>query len=141
MLQKIKQIQKPDFLGISASFLCIVHCALYPLVVSLGIFMKTASVKPRYFGSKYQHTHIGWHWLDYIFVALAIWAVLNAVKNTHSDFIKIGLWTSLTVFSFAILLHHQFVWMYFLSISASISLVIFHILNWKNYNKCNYHDK
>lgn len=143
MLQKSKrlQFQKPDFVGISASFLCMVHCAVYPLIVSLGVFVRTSSDSPRYFGTKYQHIHSGWYWLDYIFVALAIWAVFNATKNTHSDFIKIGLWASLTVFSFSILLHHQFEGMFFLSFSASLLLVIFHILNLKSYKICNFGNK
>lgn len=143
MLQISKRIhiQKPDLIGISASFLCMVHCTVYPLIVSLGVFVKGPGNPPRHFGTKYQHTHSVWHWLDYIFIAFAIWAVINAVKNTHSDFIKIGLWASLTVFCFAILFHDRFDWMFFVSLSASFSLVIFHILNWKNYKTCNSYNK
>jgi hypothetical protein len=143
MLQKLKgmKIPKPDFVGISASFLCMVHCLAYPLIISLGLLVKGPESSPRHFGAKYQHVHLGWYWLDYVFVTLAIWAVVNAAKNTHSDFIKIGLWLSVTVFSFAILLHHRVEWMFFVSLTASLSLLIFHILNLKNYKIANYHNK
>lgn len=143
MLHKIKNFQtlKPDFVGISASLLCMVHCTFYPFLISLGILMKATDTGPRYFGTKYQHAHIGWHWIDYLFVAMAIWAVFNAVKSTHSYFIKIGLWASVTVFSFAILLHHLSESMLYVSLSASLVLLIFHILNWKNDKNYKFYNK
>lgn len=139
MLHKLKNFpaQVSDAIGVSASFLCIVHCLALPVLMSFGIFVQIGSNGPRHFGLKYQHAHFGWHRLDVLFVAIALWAVYVTVKNTHSLLIKIGLWCSLTVFSFATLLHDKFYGMYFVSFAASMMLIIFHILNWKYYKNIN----
>jgi chromate transport protein ChrA len=130
MLQIIKKLssQSADILGISASLLCMIHCLAFPVMISLGYIFK--------FSDDHDHVHEHWHWMDYFFVFLAIWAVYNAAKNTHSKRIKIALWIAVLFFSIAILLHDINPFMIVISIGASLALVIIHIINWKYHKKC-----
>ncbi|WP_194972481.1 MerC domain-containing protein [Aquiflexum lacus] len=130
MLQIIKKLssQSADILGISASLLCMIHCLAFPVMISLGYIFK--------FSDDHDHVHEHWHWMDYFFVILAIWAVYNAAKNTHSKRIKIALWIGVLFFSIAILLHDLNPFMIVISIVASLALLIIHIINWKYHKNC-----
>lgn len=130
MLQIIRRFstQSADMLGISASVLCMVHCLAFPVMISLGYLVK--------FSDDHGHAHEHWHWMDYFFIVIAIWAVYNAAKNTHSKRIKIALWTAVLIFSIAILLHELNPLMIVISIVASLSLLIIHIINWKYHKNC-----
>ncbi|WP_373523509.1 MerC domain-containing protein [Aquiflexum sp.] len=130
MLQIIRKLssQSADMLGISASVLCMIHCMAMPVMISLGYIFK--------FSEDHDHAHEHWHWMDYFFVILAVWAVYNAAKNTHFMRIKIALWIAVSIFSVAILLHDLNPLMIVLSISASLSLVLIHIINWKYHKRC-----
>ncbi len=133
MLQVIKRIssQSADMLGVSASVLCLIHCLAFPMMISMGFI----------FGHDEHHDHaqghIHWHWMDFLFVFLAVWAVINAVKSTNSKAIKIALWSAVTFFSVGVLLHDVYEWMIYISLLSSIALVIIHIINWKFHRKCN----
>lgn len=132
MLQIIKKLssQSADIMGISASVLCMIHCMAFPVMISLGYMVKYSD------DHGHSHDHIHWHWMDYFFIVLAIWAVFNAGKNTHSKRIKIALWTAVGIFSIAILLHEWNPIMIGISIAASVALIIIHIINWKYHNNC-----
>ncbi|MDO9551035.1 MerC domain-containing protein [Rhodonellum sp.] len=129
MLQVIKRLsaQSADVLGISASLLCMVHCLAFPLFISVGYIFQH--------GEEPGHDH--WHFVDYLFIGLALWAVFHASKNTQSKGIKIALWIAVIVFSISVSLHDLAPWMVFVSVASSLALVIFHILNWKFHRKCN----
>lgn len=129
MLQVIKRLsaQSSDALGISASLLCMVHCLAFPLFISMGYIFQQGE----------EHGHDHWHWVDYLFIGLAFWAVFHTSKNTQSKGIKIALWIAVSVFSIAVFLHNLTPWMGFVSVASSLILVIVHILNWKFYGKCN----
>lgn len=155
MLHYIKRLsnRSADFLGISASFLCMIHCLAIPVLVSMGYFLHSGTQHNHahgmgvfhYWGHQdHNHEHGGfhfhWHSMDYIFVILALVAVYHAAKNTQSKEIKIGLWTAVSIFSIAILLHEWNAWMIWVSLSASIALIIIHILNWNYHKKCKIKD-
>jgi hypothetical protein len=129
MLQVIKRLSvlSADAFGISASLLCMVHCLAFPLVISMGYIFQNPG----------EQGHIHWHWVDYLFIGLALWAVFHSSKNTQSKGIKIALWIAVSVFSISVLLHDLTSWMVFISVSASMILVIVHIINWKFHRKCN----
>ena len=135
MLQVIKRIssQSADLIGISASVLCLIHCLVFPVLISAGFIFGHDD----HAGHDHVHAHVHWHWMDFLFVALAIWAVISAVKSTQSRNIKIALWLAVTIFSVGVLLHDVFSWMIFVSLIASVALVIIHIVNWKFHRKCN----
>lgn len=130
MLQTIRKLssQSADMLGISASVLCMIHCLAFPVMISLGYLVN--------FSDDHDHSHEHWHWMDYFFVILAVWAVYNAAKNTHSMRIKIALWIAVFIFSIAILLHELNPYMIVISIAASLILLIIHIINWKYHKRC-----
>lgn len=134
MLQRIKRVsaQSADFMGISASILCLIHCLAFPVLISLGFIFSPVDNHTH----EHDHVHFDWHWMDFLFVALAIWAVYNAVKSTQSKSIKIALWIAVSIFSVGVLLHDVFSWMLYISLLASIGLVIIHIINWKYHRKC-----
>ncbi len=128
MLQILRNItsRSADLLGISASVLCMIHCMVFPVFISLGFIFQH--------GEEHDHDH--WHFLDYIFIALAVWAVFTATKNTNSNGIKIGLWTAVSIFAVGVALHDWNPWMVIVSFAASVELLIIHILNWKFHKKC-----
>lgn len=134
MLQIIKRIssQSADMMGISASVLCMIHCLVFPVLISFGYMARYSGEHEHEHG----HDHFHWHWMDYFFIILAIWAVFNAAKNTHSKRIKIALWTAVLIFSVAILLHEWNSWMIAVSVLASLALIIIHIINWKYHKNC-----
>ncbi|MCH7403456.1 MerC domain-containing protein [Belliella kenyensis] len=136
MLQKLKRLssKSADLMGISASLLCMIHCLAIPVMISLGFIFGHDDHSHH---DHDHHIHFHGHWMDFIFVALAIWAVLNASKTTHSKGIKIALYIAVTIFSVAVLLHESISWMIYVSLIASLSLVIVHIINWKFHRKCN----
>jgi cell division protein FtsW (lipid II flippase) len=134
MLQNIKKLsnRSADMMGISASVLCMIHCLAFPVMISLGYMVKYSDTHDH----DHDHEHFHWHWMDYFFIALAIWAVYNAAKNTHSKRIKIALWIAVIIFSIAILLHEWNPVMIAVSIAASLALIIIHIINWKYHKNC-----
>jgi hypothetical protein len=128
MLQNIKRISAStaDLMGISASVLCLIHCLAFPLLISFGFF----------FGAMDEHGHEHWHWLDYLFIGMAIIAVFFAAKNAHNYWIKVALWITVLLFSGAVLLHEDYPQMLFVSATLSIVLALIHTINWKNHRKC-----
>lgn len=143
MLQVIKRlsIPKADFLGMSASVLCMIHCLALPLFISLGFVVKSMDGHAGHHHHDHDHGHFhihwDWHMLDYVFVALALWAVYQASKQAASRAIKIALWMSVSIFSVAILLHDLNEYMLLVSLFASLGLFITHVINWRSHKKCN----
>jgi hypothetical protein len=135
MLQRIRRIsfQSADIMGISASILCMIHCLAFPVLISAGFIFSPVD----HHIHEYDHLHFDWHWIDFLFVAFAIWAVYNAAKSTQSKSIKIALWVAVSIFSMGVMFHDVFHWMLYLSLMGSISLVVIHIINWKFHGKCN----
>ncbi|MFC0655006.1 MerC domain-containing protein [Mongoliitalea lutea] len=143
MLQVIKRlsIPKADFLGMSASVLCMIHCLAVPLFVSLGFIVKNMDGHAGHHHHDHEHGyfhfHWDWHMLDYLFILLALVAVFQASKQANSRAIKLALWMSVSIFSVAILLHDLHNSMLFVSLGASLALFGTHIVNWKTHKKCN----
>ncbi|AFL82680.1 MerC mercury resistance protein [Belliella baltica DSM 15883] len=137
MLQRIKRIstQSADLMGISASLLCLIHCLVFPVFISLGFIFSPS--ENHIHDHNHEHVHFDWHILDYLFILLAIWAVYNAVKSTQSKSIKIALWIAVSIFSIGVILHEIFDWMIIISFLSSVGLVIIHVINWKFHRKCN----
>jgi len=117
MLQILKNISfiKSDIIGISASFACIVHCLAAPALVSLGYVFNFSLVGQ-------------WHWLDYIFVGLAVIAVYFSSKNSNSKILKILFWTFAALFSVSILLHEWIAGMEIITLGSSLVLIFLHFL-------------
>ncbi|MBS9524945.1 MerC domain-containing protein [Litoribacter ruber] len=118
MLQKVKEIAllKSDILGMSASFVCMIHCISAPVIISMG-----------YFFNFYTHNHT----FDFVFFLLALVAVWLTNKSTQSVLIKVALWATVCLFGTSLFLHDFIQWMQYVSLVCSAILVSIHYLNWK----------
>ena len=119
-----------DYLGMSGSFLCLLHCIAPQLLMlgSVGLGLST------FFESE------SW---NLFFWATCFWAVWSAGKQSAFSQMKISLWLAFGIFSIGLgyeLLsgsHH------FISYIGSVSLIVAHTLNlikqnqWKNWLKTN----
>ena len=122
-MNQSKRVNYADWLGISASGLCLVHCALTPLIFT---------AKPLYYGmiGKQVHHHGAWAALDYVFLVLSFLAVWYSARNTPFTSLKWVLWGAWTVFAIGLLLESQHLAIgHWLMYVGSITLVIGHIKN------------
>lgn len=120
-LKKMKNtwlFKNSDLIGAWASFLCMVHCLVLPIIISLSVFS---------LGINHEH----WHALDYIFVGISLIAVLYASRRSNLTWIKAGLWITFGIFSFALLGHDLFPGLLWLSLGASLVLMALHLFNHK----------
>ena len=120
-------IRKYDSLGALASGLCMIHCIVTPfLFIASACTVSCCSATP-----------LWWQWIDYAFLGISLFAVINASKSTVNKFIKYGLWIS-WIGLFLFLLNAKFLW-FSLSINLkyipALSLVSLHIYNLR-FGKC-----
>ena len=120
-------IRKYDSLGALASRLCMIHCIATPfLFIASACTVSCCSTTP-----------LWWQWVDYAFLGISLFAVINASKSTVNKFIKYGLWIS-WIGLFLFLLNAKFLW-FSLSINLkyipALSLVSLHIYNLR-FGKC-----
>lgn len=114
-------IRKYDSLGALASGLCMIHCIATPfLFIASACTVSCCSATP-----------LWWQWIDYAFLGISLFAVINASKSSSNKFIKYGLWIS-WIGLFLFLLNAKFLW-FSLSINLkyipALSLVSLHIYN------------
>ncbi len=119
-----------DILGIIASGLCAIHCAITPL-----IFLSRPFFGPQV--AQHAHGNAFWASLDYVFLVLSLVAVWWSSKHTHFTLIKIGLWSAWFIFTIGLLseiFHYDFgMWMMY---AGSALLIIMHIWNYRYCNAC-----
>ena len=94
-----------DFLGVASSALCMVHCAVMPLVVVVA----------------------GWANLDYFFVFMSLIAVFWATRTITDSKKKMLFWLSWLIF--AIGLMGENIGIGFLGYIGSVGLIVLHFLN------------
>ncbi|MAJ45003.1 MAG: hypothetical protein CMF96_09720 [Candidatus Marinimicrobia bacterium] len=76
-----------------------------------------------------------WQWIDYVFLIVSFFAVMNSVKKSNSNFIKYALWTSW----FGLLLfviNAKFNFFYtseYIKFIPAFSLIALHLWNLKFY--------
>jgi hypothetical protein len=109
-----------DLIGLTSSFLCIVHCLVFPVLIALSYFSVSMEV--------FEH----WHALDYIFILLSFFAVRYAVSRTAKSAMKMAFWITFLVFSAALLAHEALPWMLLVSLSASLVLMVLHVINYRS---------
>lgn len=77
-------IIKIDYIGVSASFLCLLHCLASPLV----FIAKASSVH-------YDDiTPLWWISLDYVFLSISLYAVFQISKTQNNSWVLSFLWGS-----------------------------------------------
>jgi len=124
----VKKISSSDVLGITASGLCAIHCAITPLIfVAKPILENTSTI--------HSHSH-WWALFDLLFMVLSLFAVYYSSKQASSKTMKWLFWLAWMIFTVGLFfefIHVQFgIWlMYF----GSISLIVIHFKNHLNHQK------
>ncbi len=128
-LQKINS----DIIGVWASSLCAVHCAVTPL-----LFAAQAS-------AHYGHRAVGesglpWYWavLDWLFLLLAFVAIRYTSKQVVANWVKWGMWAAWSVIAAVILsetldlhiLSHAFMYV------GAFTLIGLHLYNHRQCRLC-----
>ena len=120
----------PDYLGMSGSFLCLLHCIAPQLLMlgSVGLGLST------FFESE------SW---NLFFWATCFWAVWSAGKQSVFIGMLISLWVAFAIFTFGLGYEILTGSHHFISYIGSVSLIVAHTLNlikqnhWKNWLKTN----
>nr|NKQ94605.1 MerC domain-containing protein [Escherichia coli] len=73
--------RKADYVGITGSVLCLIHCIATPMLLMSSRLLQTND-----------HLRIGYLSLDYIFVAVNIAAVYFATRHYASPGVRRSLW-------------------------------------------------
>lgn len=119
--------QRSDTLGSIASFLCLIHCLISPLLFAAqACSISCCAVAPMW-----------WSAIDFLFLAISLWAVWHSAQNTSKEWIKYALWLSWFGVFIAIANEKLQIFMnieYTLYISAMV-LSITHLYN-KKFCKC-----
>ena len=122
--------KRSDLLGVLASGLCAIHCAVTPVFFIAKPFIHS-SVNYHSHGSGF------WSMLDYVFLVLSFIAVWFSSKHTNLKSIKWVLWSAWIVFSIGLLserIHFENgIWLMYL---GSAALVIAHVINYRHCQKC-----
>ncbi|GAB3325403.1 hypothetical protein GCM10027299_23470 [Larkinella ripae] len=83
---------KADYIGITGSVLCIIHCLITPILLISSTLLTDHTLR------------VGFLSLDYVFILVNIVAVFFASRRAREPYIKLGLWSFLAVFAGALLL-------------------------------------
>ncbi len=116
---------RPDRIGFWVSSLCLVHCALPPILFAASSTWEAPA---------------GWEMLDWLFLAVSFVAVWYASRSAQSTFITILLWVGWLALVSGILLEHLewFSAEYFLY-SGSIILLVTHFWNLRVHKRTKSH--
>lgn len=120
-------VRKYDSLGALASGLCMIHCIVTPF-----LFIASACTV-----SCCNNTPLWWQWIDYVFLGISLFAVLNISRSTMNSLVKYGLWIS-WIGLFLFLLNAKFLWFSLpinLKYVPALSLVSLHLYNLR-FGKC-----
>ena len=109
--------RKADYIGITGSVLCIIHCLITPILLVTSSALQHSALR------------IGYLSLDYVFIGVNIIAVYFATRHYAPLSIKRSLWGFLTLFSIALLLEDTAPVFQYIAYAASAGLVITHLLN------------
>lgn len=119
--------RKADYIGITGSVLCIIHCLITPVLL-----MTTTLIQD-------EQLRIGYLSLDYVFIGVNIIAVYLATRHYAPPIIKKGLWGFLSLFTIALLLEDVAPAFEYLAYAASAGLVISHLLNIRQHRLSHVH--
>ena len=110
-----------DTIGALASGLCIAHCIATPF-----FFIASACSS-----SCCDNSPIWWQWLDYFFLFISFFAIIQSTKSTNNEWIKFGLFISWAGL-FISILNVKFGWIYLaenIKFIPGFMLVVLHVYN------------
>jgi len=108
--------RRADFIGITGSILCIIHCLITPVAIMTSTLLNHDALR------------IGFLSLDYLFIGVNIVAVWSASRHT-SWRIRAALWSFLALFAAGLLLEDVHEGFEYVAYAASLGLVITHLAN------------
>ncbi|AFM03149.1 hypothetical protein Fleli_0688 [Bernardetia litoralis DSM 6794] len=141
---RIKNINS-DFIGAMSAFLCIIHCAIVPILMGVHsvYYAGDALTSTKHLEHSHNHSDLSsgifhsvsifdgshWHALDYFFIVITLIAVYFATRKSVVSWITAGLWSAASLFVISILLEEFISGIEYLAYFASILLIVFHVLN------------
>lgn len=121
--------RKADYIGITGSVLCLIHCLVTPVLLMTTALLRNEQLR------------VGFLTLDYVFIGVNIVAVYFATKGHGSPAIKRALWGFLTLFAIGILLEDVGETFRLIGYAASAGLVMTHLLNIRQHRLQHTHAK
>jgi hypothetical protein len=109
--------RKADYIGITGSVLCVIHCLVTPLLLMTSTLLTDHTLR------------IGYLSLDYVFIAVNCVAVYFATRHHATLAIKRSLWGFLALFAVAIILEDVSDLFEYAGYAASLGLVVTHLIN------------
>ncbi|MEO1011577.1 MAG: MerC domain-containing protein [Bacteroidota bacterium] len=132
MIRGMGQMEKlsySDLLGVTASGLCAIHCALTPVFFAAKPLLETTM-------NKHVHGTGFWAQVDYLFLVLSLAAVWYSARHTVHTGIKKVLWGAWGVFAMGLLSEALYFahgkWFMYI---GSITLVAAHVYNHRHCKK------
>lgn len=115
--------EKSDIIGSLSSLLCLVHCIATPFaIIALSDSIYHLSEMP-----------LWWKSMDYIFLIISFYAVYSSVKQSSTNWVKLGLILS-WVLMLLVIMNEKLAVLELLEETIyipSLSLVFFHLYNLK----------
>lgn len=112
---------KSDTIGAAASFLCMIHCVATPFIfIAQACSHSCCSAAPTW-----------WRAIDFAFLIISGFAVIQSVRASSSTLIRSGLWLSWALLSASILLETFYPQWFaeWVKYSAASALIITHFYN------------
>ena len=118
---------KSDAIGALASGLCMIHCLATPF-----FFIASACC-----ASCCNTAPLWWQWMDYFFLFISFFAIIQATRATKNEWVTYGLWTSWMAL-FLLIFNIKFGWVNLvenLKFIPAFTLVGLHLYNMR-YCQC-----
>lgn len=110
--------QNIDLAGFIVSFLCAIHCAALPILISLGV-LSSAVIENHVF---FEWTIIG------LSAIIASWSILRSYFKSHRNFIPMAM----VILGFVFLVINQGLHIHtWLLVTGGLLIAAAHVLNWK----------
>ena len=108
-----------DKTGITSALLCTVHCMVIPALFLVKYWQadNNAFTLPNW-----------WEKLDYVFLAISLWAVYHSAAHARFVQVKISLWFFWCLFALAVVFDKT---LHMLAYVASAGLIVTHLINLK----------
>ena len=118
---------KSDAIGALASGLCMIHCLATPFFfIASACSASCCNTAP-----------LWWQWMDYFFLFISFFAIIQAARATKNEWVTYGLWTS-WVALFLMIFNIKFGWVTLaenLKFIPAFTLVGLHLYNMR-YCQC-----
>lgn len=118
---------KSDAIGALASGLCMIHCLATPFFfIASACSASCCNTAP-----------LWWQWMDYFFLFISFFAIIQATRATKNEWVTYGLWTS-WVALFLMIFNIKFGWVTLaenLKFIPAFTLVGLHLYNMR-YCQC-----